>query len=204
MNAAKAMERIEGHAFSATVNLASDFRTFLRILAAQPEVGALAEAMKSERVAGDVLARILQLAAPPVDPGYEHPADSALAAYLWVLSSQNRDYSAIAVETVLGCEQCWWSRRMAEYVRGAPRSYSHAGFISQALSAGGPQVSYQAHDHSGIVAVAPLQHFGRMSRPQMVGVSPGVVVYPIVGDELPNLFRNKGTGNRVTEVLAGR
>jgi hypothetical protein len=49
MNAVEAMERIEGHAFSALVNLASDLPTFLRILATQPEVRALAETMNSDQ-----------------------------------------------------------------------------------------------------------------------------------------------------------
>lgn len=47
----------------------------------------------------------------------EHPADAALAAYLWLLSSRDGDYSARAAETVLECKQCWWARKMAEHVR---------------------------------------------------------------------------------------
>jgi hypothetical protein len=118
MNANEAMERIEGHAFSAMVNLASDFSTFLRILTSQPEVRALADEMKSERVTRDVFARVGELAAKPVDDEYEHSADSALAAYLWLLSTANGDCSASAADTVLECKQCWWARKMAEYIRG--------------------------------------------------------------------------------------
>jgi hypothetical protein len=72
MNVSEAMERIEGHAFSAMVNLASDFPTFLRILTARPEVRTLAEEMKSERVTLDVFARIGELAASPIEEEYEH------------------------------------------------------------------------------------------------------------------------------------
>jgi hypothetical protein len=118
MNANEAMGRIEGHAFSAMVNLASDFPTFLRILASQPEMRALADEMKSECVARDLLARIVELAAAPAEEEYEHPADSALAAYLWLLSARDGDYSARATETILECKQCWWARKMAEHVRG--------------------------------------------------------------------------------------
>lgn len=117
MNATEAMERIEGHAFSATVNLAGDFPTFLRILASQPEVRALSDEMNSECATLDVFARVGELAASPAEEGYEHPADSSLAAYLWLLGARNGDYSARAVETVLECKQCWWARKMAEYVR---------------------------------------------------------------------------------------
>ncbi len=118
MNAAEARERIEGYAFSALVNLASDFSTFLRILASQPEVRALDDEMNSECVTLDVFARVGELAASPAEEGYEHPADSALAAYLWLLGARNGDYSARAVEMVLECKQCWWARKMAEYIQG--------------------------------------------------------------------------------------
>jgi|SRR5579884_1546282 len=118
MNAKEAMERIEGHSFSAMVNLASDFPTFLRILTSQHEVRALADEMKSERVTLDVFARVGELAAKPLEEEYEHPADSALATYLWLLNARNGDYFEKAAETVLGCKQCWWARKMAEYVRG--------------------------------------------------------------------------------------
>jgi hypothetical protein len=122
MNVTEAMERIEGHTFSALVNLASDFPTFLRILTSQPEVQALAEEMKCERVMIDVFARIGELAAAPVEGEYEHPADSALAAYLWLLSAKDGDYSARAVNMVQECNQCWWARKMAEHVRGQKKS----------------------------------------------------------------------------------
>jgi hypothetical protein len=120
MNATEAMERIEGHPFSGIVNLASDFRTFLRILGSQPEVKVLAEGMKAERVTADVLRRLLELAATPVEEGFEHPADAALAAYLWLLSNGNSEDAQTAAEAILGCKQCWWSRKMAEHVRSAP------------------------------------------------------------------------------------
>jgi len=73
--------------------------------------------MKSDRVTLDVFARIVDLAASPAEGQYEHPTDSALAAYLWLLSSSDGDYSARAAETVLECKQCWWARKMAEHVR---------------------------------------------------------------------------------------
>jgi hypothetical protein len=106
MNATEAMERIEGHAFSALVNLASDFSTFLRILTSQPEMQALADEIKCERVMIDVFARIGELAAAPVEGEYEHPADSALDAYLWLLSARDGDYSVRAADTVQECNQC--------------------------------------------------------------------------------------------------
>jgi len=129
MNATEAMERIEGHAFSAMVNLASDFPTFLRILTSQPEIGALSDEMKSEQATLDVFARVGELAASPTEEEYEHPADSALAAYLWLLSTRNGDYSARAAKTVLECKQCWWARKMAEHVQGQKKPEQHQGTL---------------------------------------------------------------------------
>jgi hypothetical protein len=118
MTTAEAMQKIEGARFSAITNLASDFKTFLRILADQPEVKSLAEAGAHEDVSRQVFERILELAGAPVDGEYEHPADTALAAYRWLLSSEDSHLSASAAEKVLGCKQCWWSSRMAEHVLG--------------------------------------------------------------------------------------
>lgn len=126
MNAIEAMERIEGHTFSATVNLASDFPTFLRILTSQPEVQALADEMKSDRVTIDVCSRVREIAASPVEEGYEHSADSALAAYLWLLSTRDGDYSTKAAEAILECKQCWWARKMAEHVRSQKKPEKNA------------------------------------------------------------------------------
>lgn len=125
MNATEAMEMIEGHAFAAMVNLSSDFSTFLRILASQPEVRALADEMHSERVTLDVFVRVGELAASPVEEEYEHPADSALAAYLWLLSARNGANVETAIEMILECKQCWWARKMAEYVRGRKQPEKH-------------------------------------------------------------------------------
>lgn len=128
MNATDAMARIEGHAFAAMVNLASDFPTFLRILTAQPEVCGLAEAMKSEQVTSDVLARVMELAAGPATEGHEHPADAALAAYLWLLSATDHANAERAVETIRQCAQCWWARKMAEHLQSQqqPETLSEA------------------------------------------------------------------------------
>src|ERR1700679_2465682 len=112
MSAVEAMEKIEGNAFSAVVNLASDFRTFLRILETQPEVTVLSTALQSEAMTQKMLARILELARSPADEAFEHPADAAQAVSLWLLSQRDKDRSLIAAEAVLGSRQCWWARKM--------------------------------------------------------------------------------------------
>jgi hypothetical protein len=77
----------------------------------------LADEMKSDGVMSDVCSRVREMVVSRVEEEYEHPADSALAAYLWLLSTRDGDYSTKAAETVLGCKQCWWARKMAEHVQ---------------------------------------------------------------------------------------
>ncbi len=119
MTVPEAMKGIESPRFSALTNLASDFETFLTILVEQPEVQALATAMTLEGVREEVFHRLMELADAPVEDGYEHPADTAMAAYLWLLSQGNGHFSETAVDTIAKCKQCWWSRKMAEHVRNA-------------------------------------------------------------------------------------
>jgi hypothetical protein len=104
VNVAEVMEKIEGQDFSTMVNLASDFRTFLRILEPQPEVVALGGAMSSEQTTRAVFRRATELAEAPTDDAYEHPADAALAAYLWLLSTRDQKLSETVAETVLSCK----------------------------------------------------------------------------------------------------
>ena len=127
MNAAEAMAKIEGRDFATMVSLASDYRTFMRILGSQPEVIALGGAMSSEQTTREVFSRAMELAEAPTADAYEHPADAALAAYLWLLSTKNQKLSETVAEAVLARKQCWWARKVAEQVRDAERFYSEAG-----------------------------------------------------------------------------
>lgn len=121
MTAADLMTQIEGDRFSALVNLASDFKTFLRILGDQPAVQALSLAVADDAIAHDVGKRVSELAAYPGGNGLEHPADAALAAYLWVLASNRPRLGESAAAAVRPCERCWWSRKMAEYISDPAR-----------------------------------------------------------------------------------
>jgi hypothetical protein len=116
MTPAEAMEKIESPRFSALVNLASNLKTFLRIVADQPEIQALAEAMKSPEGIEKVAGRLATLAAQPGDEGQEDPADAALAAYLWLLSQRDQEQTERAAEAFAGLGACWWARKVAQTV----------------------------------------------------------------------------------------
>lgn len=107
---------VESDRFSALVNLASSYKLFLRALAAQPEVGQLAQAMQTGETRKAVCDRALALAEAAGESGREHPADSALAAYLWLLSRADRPLAAAAAARVAKVPGCWWARKLAEEV----------------------------------------------------------------------------------------
>jgi hypothetical protein len=117
------LERIEGHPFAAVVNLASDLRTFLRIVEDQPDVQALDAAMsQSPEVAKQLLQRALELVSSPADEGYEHPADAALAAYLHLLQREAPLLAGTAARAVLAGGAFWWARKVAELVSASGRN----------------------------------------------------------------------------------
>ena len=115
MTATEAMGKIDSLRFSALANLASDFRTLLRILADQVEVRVLSEAMKSAGVTQEVFSRVHAQVQLPAEAGYEHPADVALAVYLWLLAARGRRFAESAAEAVAKCSACWWSSKMVAH-----------------------------------------------------------------------------------------
>jgi hypothetical protein len=127
MNVTEAMQKIEELRFSALTNLASEFRTFVHILTDQEEVKVLSGLMKSPQVTASVFERLIPLTRSALEEAYEHPADTAMAAYLWLLGQQPHDCLETATEAVLGCKQSWWSRPMAEHVRAIAASAVDSG-----------------------------------------------------------------------------
>jgi hypothetical protein len=108
------LKAIESHEFAAVLNLASDLRTFLRILGSEKAVQDLAAAMGKGEVRGAVAERILTLLKRPGDEGNEHPRDSALAAYLSLLSSTDTRLAKQVAEQIAAVPRCWWARKIAE------------------------------------------------------------------------------------------
>jgi hypothetical protein len=115
MTTAEAMEQVEGDTFAAYGNLASDLKTFLRVLASRPEVHILAGAMRMPGVAEQVGERALELARRPVEEGREHPADAALAAYLWLLDTADPPRGQV-IATAVQAGSFWWARKMADRI----------------------------------------------------------------------------------------
>jgi hypothetical protein len=203
MTLEEVMNRIESPSFSAVANLASGLKTFLRIVADQPEVQALAEQIKSAGVPITVFGRILDLATSPVEEGCEHPADAALAVYLWLLAGQDQQYAEIAAGTILVGDHYWWARKVAESVRSATRFRSAAGLVSSVLNPARGGVDYTAHASETVFAVPSLQQFfGRVNRAQVQG-GMGIIIVPIHDSDLIDVFKNRESHNRIADVLVG-
>src|SRR5947207_759899 len=100
---------IESHGFSAQVNVASNYKTFCRALGGQPEVQRLAALMKLNENQQLVFQRVLELSGKPFDQEFENPWDSALAAYIWLLSSTDQALAKTAAARILECHGCWWA-----------------------------------------------------------------------------------------------
>jgi hypothetical protein len=200
------MEKIEGHSFAAIVNLASDLRTFLRILASQPEVHALAAAMRSDDVTLEVFRRVTDLARSPSEEPYEHPADAAMAAYLWLLDRRERELSEIAAEMVLGCERCWWSKKLAEQLRDTARFRSATAFATPTVSLGGTvNVDYTAHASAAVCLFSTLDQLaGLVNRAEPVHPVGAVTIYPLGEGGWGDFSRNQGAESRITEVATRR
>jgi hypothetical protein len=112
---------IESHEFAATVNLASDFKTLVRILQAEQPVQALAGSLQDPNEREAVGARVLALVKDEGGEGYEHPQDAALAAYLWLLAGRDARLASVAAAAVAKAPRCWWARKMAEEVLAGDR-----------------------------------------------------------------------------------
>jgi hypothetical protein len=112
----EAAATIEGRAFSARVNAASDLSTFLRAVLAESAVAELILLLGREDVAFRLLRRTVMLVAERVDYKYENPRDAAIATYVWLLSDRYPLLAQVAAEAALLISRSWWAPRIAERV----------------------------------------------------------------------------------------
>src|SRR5258707_1298080 len=91
---------LESHEFSALLNVASNFKTVARILGSEKTVQELVERMREASVREAVYERLLSLAKDQGAEDYEHPWDSALTTYLWLLANKDRCLATVAATTI--------------------------------------------------------------------------------------------------------
>ncbi len=103
-------ETLESDRFSATMNVVSGLKQFVRAIASAPEVQELLASTRSHDDVIVIAERFNQVAARATDPAYENPWDVALAAYLLVLDRVDPGQAALCAERVSMSSNGWWSR----------------------------------------------------------------------------------------------
>jgi hypothetical protein len=115
MDLADLIATIEGHGFSAEVNLAAGATAFRRTLRGHHLVVNLTELAAEPRVRAILSSRIVDLSAREIDPRYENIYDAALCAYLTVLDeTADPDLVLTAARVALKARNCWWTVELSE------------------------------------------------------------------------------------------
>ena len=115
MTPVEAMNAIEGQRFATLANLASNLKSFLRIVTDQAEIKALSGTMSNDpAVTREVFQRALAISSLPASGEQEAEGDAALATYLWLLKRYHGDlvplFAGIASEPL----RFFWARKQAE------------------------------------------------------------------------------------------
>jgi len=116
MNVVAAMRQVESHEFAARINVASDFKTFLRAAWSEEATQFLIESLDSADCQYRLLRRIAELSGASADIRYENPWDIAMAVYLWLLHHGKPILAQLAAENVSRAHRTWWAEKMARHV----------------------------------------------------------------------------------------
>ena len=127
MTLSEAMKEIESHRFAARLNIASNLRTFLEAAKHEEAVTVLSQALETPDSRSAVLLRTLELSRHRVDLRYENQWDTALAVYVWLMSSKDRGITSIMAEAAAHAPQCWWATRLARDVLLEGQARNNAG-----------------------------------------------------------------------------
>lgn len=107
--------QLESNETAARHGVASGLRQFLASLSADSAVRSLiARTRKEPEQAGVVFKRLTRLAEEEIDPRYEHPSDTAMAAYLIILNGTDESLYRTAAEVVAGAQNIWWAKKLVD------------------------------------------------------------------------------------------
>ena len=113
MNPIDAMKMIESPEFAAYVNIASSYKVFLRLVASHEAIPCIRATMDQPSVADALLGRIKALTSIPPQDGFEHPHDTALAAYLLLLSEKGVPQAMTALALIGKTTGLHWAEQVA-------------------------------------------------------------------------------------------
>lgn len=127
------MKEIESHEFSAYLNVASDFKTLLRIAEKQEAVLDLLDELDFYEARQIILTRIIALSRIEIDPRYENPWDIPLTIYIWLLSLKDFDLANAAAEILAHLHQSWWAMRISRYILLREHEINMAGYMEHRI-----------------------------------------------------------------------
>lgn len=110
----EAQREIESSPMVIRLNVVSGLKTFLLAMQSENAVCDLRQMLGSKEKQELVLSRLVELSRQRIDRRYENPWDTALAIYLWLLSSAQKDLLALAAEIVAQAPQCWWAKKLSD------------------------------------------------------------------------------------------
>ena len=117
MTLREAVQKIESQEFAISMNVASGVGTFFNNLSKDRNVSEVLKAMvESGEAREEILGRLQEMSQMETDRRYEHPKDTALAAFLWLTLFAAPDYSQIAADLVDRAPQCWYAKKLARKV----------------------------------------------------------------------------------------
>ena len=160
-------EQIESPETAARLGANSGFRHFLGDLGTDPAVREIAIRIRRDPQAVNVLfKRLTRLAETQIDARYEHPSDTALAAYLLVLSLADEGLHRTAAAIVSSVPNTWWARKVAETRRRDTQSAAEAIDVAtpaQHRNSRQPPVVVESESYESAIA-ARITYDGRLIR----------------------------------------
>lgn len=124
MNIKQAISNIESHEFAVRVNIASDLKTFLKVVQQEEAVLWFGKQLAIYEMRLEILSRIYELSKSKIDLRYENQWDTALAVYLWLLDNRDPIIAKIAAEVASQIPQCWWAAKLSRFILFEKQLYS--------------------------------------------------------------------------------
>ena len=131
----EAMKEVESPTFDASVNVASDLRTFLLGVQQQEAVHILFRELDSPEKRLQLFSQVVALSRQQIDPRYENLWDTALAVYVWLISLKDANLAKVASQTAMQAPQCWWAAKVSSIVSTESRVNSDAELMQREFTA---------------------------------------------------------------------
>ena len=108
----KELQHLESFEFDATLNIASSLKVAVSVLEQDENVQKLINETDSFLQA-EIALTLLEVLKDN-DVNFQHPHDSRMAAYLYILSQTNRALAIVCAIQIYQGLNCFWSRKFAE------------------------------------------------------------------------------------------